>query len=434
MAIRPHHLPGILLAVFVLPTPEMLRVLPGARAAQECVRSAERMQDAHGADVQRLRNDLLCDYDRLVVKPGTDVQINAYIYRLHLDVHRGILQMLVDLGWSWNDPRLRWEPTGYSDVSEVVFSDREIWVPDLEALNSLQREFEELRCRVTSMGNVSCNPVFNLQTTCGNSARRWPLDEHECVFELSSRNHDSREYRISVELNSTELYVADDASHEWVVVEAKQIPRETSQPGFQFSRLEMHLKLRRNKQVHVLTVGVPTLVLPCLVLAQLWVDPRWPGRLLLGLTSVACLCMYLQCLSETVPDDTDGSAPLVILFYRNSLVIATLVVLLTIALRNLSERRDTPPPWLSGGSSWLLQRARPVTGMLLEEEEDDDDDNNEQADVSQVAVEAGSAVDRQEAGVVKPMTWRKIARLTDGIAFVALLLTFAILLFAEVPS
>ncbi len=44
--------------------------------------------------------------------------------------------MLADLRWKWHDPRLRWEPTQYSDVKEVSFSEKEIWVADLEVLNS----------------------------------------------------------------------------------------------------------------------------------------------------------------------------------------------------------------------------------------------------------------------------------------------------------
>lgn len=52
-------------------------------------------------------------------------------------------------------------------------------------------------------------------------------------------------------------------------------------------------------------------VLPSLILAQLWVDPRWSGRLLLGCSTVGALCMYLQYLSYAVPDDTEGQAPLI---------------------------------------------------------------------------------------------------------------------------
>lgn len=52
------------------------------------------------------------------------------------DVHRGFLQMLVDMGWKWYDPRLRWDPSQYSDLKDVVLTDKEIWIPDLEALNS----------------------------------------------------------------------------------------------------------------------------------------------------------------------------------------------------------------------------------------------------------------------------------------------------------
>lgn len=67
----------------------------------------------------------------------------------------------------------------------------------------MQREFDTLRCVVSSKGNVTCNPVFNLKTTCGHSARHWPMDEHECVFEMASRNHDGREYLITVASNDT---------------------------------------------------------------------------------------------------------------------------------------------------------------------------------------------------------------------------------------
>lgn len=169
-------------------------------------------------------------------------------------------------------------------------------------------------------------------------------------------------------------------------------------------------------------------MLPCLVLAQLWVDPRWPGRLLLGCTTVAALCMYLQYLGDTVPDDTQGQAPLIgryrshpalvastlkrpgatsltgsaslaVLFYRNSLVMATMVVLLTVALRGIAERPGTPPPWLTGGSSWLLRTVpRPVTGMLLEEDDDDDDVDD---DASSGGVREAAATSEQSEQIDK---------------------------------
>ena len=63
--------------------------------------------------------------------------------------------------------------------------------------------------------------------------------------------------------------------------------------------------------VKSLTANVLRAVLPCLVLAQLWMDPRAAGRLMLGCSTVASLCMYLQFLSDTVPDDTQGQAPLI---------------------------------------------------------------------------------------------------------------------------
>lgn len=44
--------------------------------------------------------------------------------------------MLVDLGWEWHDSRLQWEPVAYSDVDEITMTDKEIWIPDLEALSA----------------------------------------------------------------------------------------------------------------------------------------------------------------------------------------------------------------------------------------------------------------------------------------------------------
>lgn len=57
-----------------------------------------------------------------------------------------------------------------------------------------------------------------------------------------------------------EVMVHSEASHEWVVVNATQTRKDAIiNPSFHFSRLEVRLTLRRNKAVHVLTVGVPTL-------------------------------------------------------------------------------------------------------------------------------------------------------------------------------
>ncbi|KAJ1523882.1 hypothetical protein ONE63_010437 [Megalurothrips usitatus] len=428
----PRVLASLLLAVLLQPA-EWSR---GVRAgSSQCSVPAARAPGTWGADVRRLRSDLMCDYDKLIVKPGTSVEINMYVYRLHLDVHRGMLQMLVDLNWSWYDSRLRWAPSSYSDIDELYFTDKEIWIPDLEALNSMQRDFETLRCLVTHEGNVTCNPVFNLQTTCGSSARRWPMDEHECVLELASRNHDSREYTLAVPENTTELMTSSDASSEWKIVNTSQEIREAQiSRNFLFKRLEVRMTLRRNKYVHVMTVGVPTFVLPCLVLAQLWVDPRWPGRLLLGCVTVATLCLYLQYLSDVVPDDTEGKAPLIVLFYRDSMLVAVLVVVLTVALRGLSERTGPPPAWLTGGSSWVLRTVpRPIAaGMLLED--DDDDDMVEERAEAAVEVSASGQPDKVRwAGDDHPAAWRRIARLVDRAAFVVLSVTFAVLLFAESP-
>ena len=55
----------------------------GARADAECTPTS-RPVSVVGSDTRRLRNDLLCAYDKLIIQPHTAVEVTLYIYRLHL--------------------------------------------------------------------------------------------------------------------------------------------------------------------------------------------------------------------------------------------------------------------------------------------------------------------------------------------------------------
>jgi hypothetical protein len=114
---------------------------------------------------EKLRNDLLENYDKGTypweyvwnitkmdntggdpeIRKGLEIGMNMNFHKIfEVDTITSILDLLVWLRMSWNDPRLSWDPADYNGTTKTWFwieagsgmgENSEIWTPDILVCN-----------------------------------------------------------------------------------------------------------------------------------------------------------------------------------------------------------------------------------------------------------------------------------------------------------
>ena len=148
--------------------------------------------DAEFRNIDRLRTDLRRDYQvtsRPVKHHDTTVHVNVAFIDVKLtgvDTTLGSLTLSGIIFMSWTDEHLRWDQSMYGGIHEVVFSNYEVWTPDILSYNSVTSEAavrsEMDRCNIVVMpnGTVYWTPSFRATISCNLDMSDYPSDIQFC--------------------------------------------------------------------------------------------------------------------------------------------------------------------------------------------------------------------------------------------------------------
>ena len=87
---------------------------------------------------QNLKNRLFTSYCK-TIRPSQTVDLGIFITLfkiIQLDEIKEIMQSSAYLYAFWNEPDLNWNPTDYSNISQIYVPITELWKPDLYIVNS----------------------------------------------------------------------------------------------------------------------------------------------------------------------------------------------------------------------------------------------------------------------------------------------------------
>ncbi|KAJ8962670.1 hypothetical protein NQ318_001064 [Aromia moschata] len=303
----------------------------------------------------KLKMALRCDYDattRPVVSHlnATTVYFRVVMKFFSLDINTNTLSIEAWMPTYWKDEHLTWTPADYNNITRIHLQTDEIWTPDVSIYNRASEGGDPTilsftKCSVTSKGNVLCVPSVHVDALCVPNLSLYPFDTQRCDLRFGSWVHKGEELnlRLVKDVMST---VDMEPNGEWEIANwtAKRNPGiYKCCPNTTYPSVEIVFNLKRLSGAHAASVVIPTIVAIILTLTSLILSPLNKDRFVLCCVNVIAQFMHVQYMSWQVPLKGD-QIPLLLLFARDSLLLAVFTIVFTLLIKSLMQRGVAAPP------------------------------------------------------------------------------------------
>ncbi|XP_023287837.1 neuronal acetylcholine receptor subunit alpha-5 isoform X1 [Orussus abietinus] len=386
----------------------------------------------------RLKRHLFCDYDS-TVRPAdshgneTAVYITLMPKLIEFNDHDGVLVLHSWLSIIWEDAHLKWNPEDVGGLEKIHVQSEELWTPDISVYNSGDMNEDQsglpaTRCILGYDGQVHCVPAVKYTASCDADYRLWPFDKHNCTIHIGSWAHTGDD--IDFHLQGSDVFRVDFVENrQWdleSITAVKIIQKFPCCPNDTFPLLAYHIVIKRHHDSMHAVFVTPAIILILLTMTVLWLEPKSTERLAVACISFICHLICIQDLQWMLPPN-GGTAPYILLFYRDSLILAGVSLLLTVILRQLQEMKTTPPMWLSslmsvildtrGGQIFILTSLNPKVSAVVETKSD----------------ENAEFVNPHSASTKEESAWGYLAICISRLSFLSILVTYIVLLATLTP-
>lgn len=321
-------------------------------------------QDKYSTAISNLTSKLFCAYDSYV-RPvrqrneTVDVKMQLFLKKIQFDEIKDTAEVSSIFFMSWTDYKLVWNPAEYDNIDEMRFMSYQIWTPDIGVYSSADQSsfspyMRPIYCVVQNNGKVWCVPPSTHTTSCSADLTSWPYDRHTCDLVMGSWTHTGED--VNVSLQEPGIYITQyNTNREWELISVKS-SRDPGVysccPNDTFPSVTFQFVLQRHSGSYTAIVVVPAIVLMLMTLVT-WTKGDQSSRVILASLDVYLHFLFLQYLGNTLPSN-GNSSPLIVTFYRDSMLLATMALLTSIIIRGLKRTSVSAPVWISGLSNWAL--------------------------------------------------------------------------------
>ncbi|KAG5323126.1 ACH1 protein, partial [Acromyrmex heyeri] len=381
----------------------------------------------------RLKKYLFCNYDS-TIRPNHHKVVTNITLRLMPKMMEftedGVLTLHSWMSFFWTDAFLTWTPSSYNGLTYIHVQPFYLWMPDIYVYNSgdmTSNDYETIfntECLVFNNGSVICVPPVKIVSKCDPDYTYWPYDQHTCLITLGSWSHIGEEMDVhldgtGVDMNGYENNTQWDMkllNAEKVVKKYKCCPNDT------FPRIDYTFLLTRHYSIHYRAYIAPAIALIFLTLTVLWLDSRSVERVAMASINFICHLLCIFDLYWMVPFNGVNS-PYIMLFYRDSLMLATFALILTALLRKLQNMSMEMPSWISSTTTFILNN-KAGRFLVLNDEESKIADGG-------IVTEDNSDTPKSE---MKKESWRHFTAIIEWLSFFCVILTYVIILITLVLS
>ena len=168
----------------------------------------------------------------------------------------------------WNDFRLAWNSTDYSDIRKIVVDEKRVWKPDIVIRNLLgnRKGFDDTSFNnaiVNSDGVVELWPGKDVKLWCSIDTTKFPFDNQECEIHIGKWYFSDEEIEIFPQKGNVNLGFYE-ISEEWELVSTSIHSITNIELGYNFTRLIFTLKIQRRPLAIVVNLVIPLILLSCL--------------------------------------------------------------------------------------------------------------------------------------------------------------------------
>lgn len=230
-----------------------------------------------------------------------------------------VITLNVNFELKWCDRLLQWNTTeqvcvGRRHRSEIFFTAREIWTPDILAVNGPGPMIKELKLQypilVVCTGNVRWSYQEKLVAFCEIDVLNFPFDRQYCSILLQSTIYDSSQLKLRSLYNVVRLY--NYITTEWEISHAtiQEIDLYSAVHRRNFSTLKIDIELVRFSRFYILKIILPFLIISSLAVFSFCLPTDSGEKIALTVSVLLSLTIYLQLISDYVPKTERGRCTL----------------------------------------------------------------------------------------------------------------------------
>ncbi|XP_063598331.1 neuronal acetylcholine receptor subunit alpha-7-like [Penaeus indicus] len=325
---------------------------------------------------RQLLNDLLKNYNTLerpianessaiVVKLGLTLQ-----QIIDVDEKNQILTTNVWLNFEWTDHNLIWNESEYGGVADLRIPPKYLWTPDVLMYNSADEAFSSMyptNVVVTSSGTCTHIPPGIFMSTCRIDITWYPFDDQKCEMKFGSWTYDLA--KIDLQLQSPDGgdisgYIANG---EWdlIAVPGKRNTLSYSCCPEVYVDVTFKIHIRRRTLYYFSNLIMPCVLISSMALLGFTLPPDSGEKLTLGVTILLSLTVFLNIVTENIPETSDA-VPLISTYFNCIMFMVASSVVLTVVVLNYHHRTPTThtmPNWIKcvllQWLPWLLRMNRP---------------------------------------------------------------------------
>lgn len=223
----------------------------------------------------------------------------------------------------WCDHLLNWnfhdQPCiGKRNRTEIFFTPREIWTPDIVAINGPGKALEKdprqhYPVLVLCTGYVTWSYQDRLVAFCEVNVRNFPFDRQYCSILLQSTIFDASQLKIRTLYKVVRLY--NLITTEWEITHAtiEELDMYNPYHGRNFSTIKIDIELERFSRFYVLKIILPFSIISSLALFSFCLPVDSGEKLALTISVLLSLSIYLQSISSYIPK-TESSFSILTLY------------------------------------------------------------------------------------------------------------------------
>ncbi|XP_053405082.1 neuronal acetylcholine receptor subunit alpha-9-like [Mercenaria mercenaria] len=311
-----------------------------------------------------LYDHLMTDYDTSLIplcNSTTTVTLNMDIALrqiMDLNEREQVLTTNLWMRLRWNDCRLTWDPASYNNLTSLMVTYDDVWLPDISLYDSASDDdmlpgLKENRAYISSSGSVTYNFPTVAKSICRVNVRYFPFDTQECPLQFGSWSHHGNELDIVKRNEKGKLFTGDISNYvenaEWTVDEfaiERHVLYYNCCPE-PYPDVTFYVIMKRRPTFYILTMIFPC-ILTAVISALGFVLPVESGeKVSLQVTVLLSLAVFLLLVSESLPPSSDNF-PVIGIYFATSMAfvsasLAQTVIVLNVYYRGTNGR--TVPRW-----------------------------------------------------------------------------------------
>ncbi|XP_049282698.1 acetylcholine receptor subunit alpha-like 1 isoform X2 [Anopheles funestus] len=291
-----------------------------------------------------LKKDLLKGYDPSI-RPSqhynvTTVETSITITHVEINEIKSTLSVYGWMKFSWNDPKLTWNPANYGNLNVVRWEPTIVWRPDVVLYNNAggsdQHHYGDTNVLVYSEGKVLWVPPTEYHAFCELNMRLWPFDYQKCFVKVGSWTFDG--YMLNLTLGSEPQIETLVSNSEWKIVKVSMERHTKYYPCCTEPYIDVtyNFTLHRQSDTHRAIVIVPALVIIILALSVFWLPLESGERILTNGIIALMITIYLVYFAQQLPA-ISGHTPLIVIFFSNTLLLTAFSTIISVIVLNVSK-------------------------------------------------------------------------------------------------